>query len=98
MNPEIRKTLVCSTAHLTKNVARVLDTGSLECCTHDTVEYGYLVRHWWSADHPADRMDAWRVMPRCLKDVIYRAEREGCSMVLFDCDGFIIDGLKTYHW
>lgn len=102
MNPEIRKTLVCSTSHVSRNVMMRLDediksTQVFEHVIHSCVPYGWLIRYW-PPKSSEDRTAAWRTIPRCLKEVIERAEALGCSMVLFDADAYELEGVRTYEW
>lgn len=98
---EIRKTLVCSTAHVSRNVMMILDNDysqkKIEYIIHSRVEYGWIVRYW-PPKRSENRTDAWKTMPSCMKDVIERAESLRCSMVLFDRDADVMDGIRTYEW
>lgn len=102
MKPEIRKVLVCSTSHVSRNVMVLLDLQNddsiaLSSVICSNVEYGWLVRYWPPALSEC-RTEAWRTIPRCLKDVIERAESIGCNMILFDRDADTLDGIRTYEW
>jgi hypothetical protein len=98
---EIRKTLVCSTAHVSRNVMMILDNDyaphDIPWLVYSRLEYGWLIRYW-PPKLSEDRTAAWRTMPRCMKDVIERAESLGCSMVMFDADADELEGVRTYEW
>lgn len=95
MKPEIRKMMVCSTAHLPETVATKFseETYCPDGIVYQNVEYGYLIRYFQSKDM-ADR----RLWPTTLRKVVEIAERNDCSMILFDCDGLTLDGVQTFDW
>ena len=98
MKPEIRKVLVCCTSHVSRNVMMMLDedaTRKIPYVIHSDVDYGWLIRYWPPKRFSDDRRKSWRTMPRCLKDVIERAESLGCNLVMFDCDAATLDGIRT---
>lgn len=100
MKHEIRKTLVCSTAHVSRSVMMLMDDDcgrDVPWLIHSRLEYGWLVRYW-PPKSSEDRTFAWRTVPRCMKDVIERAESLGCTMVMFDRDADNLEGIRTYDW
>lgn len=98
---EIRKTLVCSTAHVSRNVMMILDDDynphPIESCIYERLQHGWIIRYW-RPSRDEERAGHWRIMPRCMKDVIERAESLGCNMIVFDSDADTIDGIRTYDW
>lgn len=102
MKPEIRKMLVCSTSNVSKNVADILDNTdknlkAMAGIVWAELEYGWLIRYWPPL-RSIDRVKLWPALPRCLRDVIEVAEKNGCSMILFDCDADTLDGVKIFDW
>jgi len=100
MSYEVEKTMVFSTAHISKEQASKLNMESLKPESSfrfyiDPYEYGYLI-------HISELEDF-----EDLKDVaglenIYRilviAQRSGCSYIKLDCDGPVYDHLPTFDW
>lgn len=108
MRLEIRKCLVCSTAHVTKNVAELMDGNrintftDIECpgIVYSHFDYGWIVR-WWPSKAERSRKEfagEWKKYPACMKRVIEIAEKNGCNMIQFDNSGPLINGLKAYEW
>lgn len=101
MKHEIRKTLVCSTAHVSRTVMMILDDDyaprDIQRLVYSRLPYGWLIRYW-PTKLSEDRPSAWRTMPRSMKDVIERAESLGCTMVMFDADADNLEGVRTYEW
>jgi hypothetical protein len=88
MNPqklEIRKMLVCSTAHLTRETAQLMECGENVGTAYDTLEGGFLV---WVLRRELDR-----------ELIVCLARDSDCEHVMMlDCDGPQIEGLPCHEW
>lgn len=91
MTLEIRKTLVCSTAHVTGKTAAMLNSTPLHkwpVCGGPYSDWG-----WMIYAHDDDSEDK---IPPELFAVLQFARANGCDNVLFDCDAGVIADLPEY--
>jgi hypothetical protein len=103
--PEVRKFLSVSASHLPQDFADRIDDQARNgrgFQDHEfgfwpfAGEYGYLI---YAPDKlPHDMKDDDREMPESVGRLLAYAHHElGCSFVLFDVDGDVLDGFETYH-
>lgn len=86
---EIRKSLVLSTAHLTPEIAAALDAGTFS--VQISWEYGW--EAYAGEDITDDDLDV-----SCINAAFALAREHGCTWVVYDCDGPIVDALPIYSW
>lgn len=101
ISPEIRRSLVLSTAHIPGRIAREMDSYAtergelaeeLEQISFDCVNYGYQI---WV---PGDARDVPGTPPE-LEPAFALARKHNCTYVVFDCDGFEHpELLPLYEW
>jgi hypothetical protein len=94
MSLEIRKILVLSTIHVTAETAAYLN--NTDCQSWPKVGGPYSEYGWVMSAHPNDELD--RELSEDLAAVFSFAQSKDCSMVLFDRDAEVVEGLKTYEW
>lgn len=94
--PEIRRLVVVSTAHLTETTAKYLDrtpASEWPCVGGPYAGYGWFV-------HASEENlgEGFSAIPDDLFSVMTWARRQGCGYVLFDCDGYQVEGLPVHDW
>lgn len=87
MQLEIEKTLVVSTAHLTKEEADIL--WNSENYIVVSTEYYVIIDI---------ALFTWLVVSDHLQAIQALAKENGCQYVKFDRDGNTLDGYKTFDW
>lgn len=88
--PEIYKVLVCSTAHVTREEAEILDHHG-----YARGEVGWLV--WVLKDQDFAVPEIEHPSPG-LKGAIDFARNSGCQYLLFDRDAETLEGVPDYDW
>ena len=88
---EIRKLLVLSTGHLTKDTVDYLDRT-------DPAIWGFAGGHYGDAGYFCYAYDDAVGVPDDLLGVMRFARTHGCVNVLFDKDAEQIDNLPYYDW
>lgn len=91
---EIRKVLVCSTAHVTEATSKWLDSDDCQIACYK-YEYGWFLPILVGLDPWADMPGK---IPDELRGLYATAIKNECSMVQLDCDADEIDGLPTWEW
>lgn len=96
---EITKTLVLSTAHVTRDAADWLTNQTradvaqfvAQLVVYEKGDYG-----WWANVASDDVLS--RSMPECVRDCCRLAKQLECDWLMFDCDGNEYPELPTYEW
>ena len=100
MNLEIHKTLVVSTAHLTKEVAEMYNAfGTEDEYPCDLMRPRWVRNEGWMLYVP-ETITGLDVIntPDCISDVIAVAIKNKCQWIMFDSDGPLIEGLPVFKW
>ncbi len=95
-NLERRTFIVMSTAHLTEQTARHLDTTSVKdwpCIGGPYGQYG-----WFVYAHEENCGAGPEPIPDDLFNVMTWARKQGVEYILFDCDAAVLDDLPSHHW
>jgi hypothetical protein len=91
---EIHKMLTLSTSHVTLKTA-----GDLEHKTDDLPPCWDKAGYGWFIVVPDDKgVPTPHTCPDDLKSVFTYARARGCTWVMLDSDGPVVDGLKTWEW
>ena len=95
---EISKMLTISTAHISTETAAKLDltqevNGDIGIVYFNKGDYGWFI---WLSDDDFYYED--KKIPSDLLDVMKFAKNNGCSWLCLDCDGEILNCLKTFDW
>lgn len=97
MKHEIKKVLVLSTAHITKEVNETMLAGGEIGVVYDNVPYGYFM--YIPSDLKEWALDRNNIpVPKCILDIISKVKELECDWCKLDCDGEVISGLTTYKW
>jgi len=99
--PEIEKSLVVSTAHISEQDKDHLETEA-ETNTAPTLvvykyEYGYIIFVGSSIEEIIDD-GLTETYSLALCNLIKLAKDNGCTYLKLDCDGIIYEDLKTFDW
>ena len=94
---EICKMLTLSTAHITQETAKVLETHSSPWADYDLAIYDKDDFGWW-IHLPDEEITELNNVPPDLVECIKLAEQNGCEWLCLDCDGEVVDCLPTYEW
>ena len=95
--PEIKKVLVISTGHLTREVNEVMERGGGIGIIYEDVDYGYIIRM------PSD-FEEWKEetnlddVPKCIMDIVSLTRSLGCDWCNLDCDGEKSPNLPFFEW
>lgn len=93
---EITKTLVLTTAHVTREAAGWLTEQATICDLASLVVYEKGDYGWWVNCVADDVLE--RNMPDCVRDCLRLARSCGCDWLMFDCDGSESPVLPLYRW
>lgn len=95
--PEIFKTLVLSTSHVTEATAKRLNAQGLAASPAADAIDGYLcdwsIYGWLYYCHDLDE-----ATPAELLACADFARAQGCDFIRFDCDGPVLDALDSWEW
>lgn len=97
---EIHKMLVLSTAHITEAMAGYLEqgTGPDDLVAFEKSDHGWFVVVS-DADFPVDNEDDdWNIAVHEFNGLLTYARARGCTWIMLDQDGPVVDGLKTWEW
>ena len=88
---EIQRSLVVSDAHMRRESAKDIENG---VPWGDTVNYGYRVY----AGQLGDIGKPEEAVPDEVAAVCELARQQGCTYVIFDCDGYTLESLPVFDW
>ena len=91
---EITKMLTLSTAHITKDTAKLLEvepnTDEMQLCVYNKADFGWFI---YVNDFLEDRG-----IPDDLYKCLELAKENDCNWLCLDCDGDVVDELEVYEW
>ncbi len=97
---ETHKMLVLSTAHVSRETRGRLQDGELSLVSYDKDDYGWFIPIiQYAPDSVEDRLDREHWHNHCPDLYAARrlAETNGCTWLMFDRDGDVLEGLLPVH-
>ena len=102
MKPIIERVMTISTAHITQKTDELLQDDPCEwgISVYDKGEYGYwiFIPDNYLINTPDGVKETCHGIPDDLHDCILLAMEHNCRWLCLDCDGVVVDDLKTYEW
>ena len=96
---EITKMLTLSTAHITQNTCKRLETdpddNNLGLSVYKKADYGFFI---YLPAEDEKLPSHYNSLPEDLYMCLFFAHELGCEILCFDCDGPIEPFLQTYEW
>lgn len=87
---EIVKTLTLSTAHISSDTARWIDSGQSHIIAYPKADYGWFI---YFGD-----TDKEKILQEDIKRIFELAQAKNCDLICIDRDGEVVDGLPIYNW